>query len=199
MAAPATNGPGPGAPAHPPASLASYRPEWLWADSLAGVTLAAYAIPVGLAYATLAHQVGDANPAVLAVSAGALALLLLGDRLLPGRPVALAVVALYFNVDHVLRQVLEHVDAQRQPVRLVILDLSTSPYVDLAGARMLERLCNELSAREIELRLAEAHATVRDILRAEGVDAKAGPISRRLSVADTIESFERTGVARSRA
>jgi MFS superfamily sulfate permease-like transporter len=42
---------------------------------------------------------------------------------------------LYFNVDHVLREVLTHVDAQPEPVRLVVLDLSTSPYVDLAGAR----------------------------------------------------------------
>ena len=34
--------------------LASYQPRWLAADCLAGVTLAAYAVPVALAYATLA-------------------------------------------------------------------------------------------------------------------------------------------------
>src|SRR5215470_10912074 len=44
--------------------------------------------------ATLVHQLGATNPVVLAVSVSALALLVLGDRLLPGRPVALAVVAL---------------------------------------------------------------------------------------------------------
>src|ERR1700757_653705 len=39
----------------PPASwLAQYRPAWLRGDVVAGVTLAAYAIPVSLAYATLA-------------------------------------------------------------------------------------------------------------------------------------------------
>src|SRR3954469_2431289 len=34
--------------------LAAYRSAWLPADAIAGVTLAAYAIPVSLAYASLA-------------------------------------------------------------------------------------------------------------------------------------------------
>src|SRR5215470_17537328 len=34
--------------------LADYRPSWLIGDIVAGVTLAAYAIPVSLAYAGLA-------------------------------------------------------------------------------------------------------------------------------------------------
>jgi len=101
---------------------------------------------------------------------------------------------LYFNVDHVLREVLRHVDAQPEAVRLVVLDLSTSPYVDLAGARMLTRLCAELGARDAALRLAEPRATVRDILRAEGLDARAGAVSRRTSVTEAIELFQRTDV-----
>ncbi len=41
--------------AFPPAQwLPAYRPEWLGRDVVAGVTLAAYAIPVSLAYASLA-------------------------------------------------------------------------------------------------------------------------------------------------
>src|SRR6266446_4885996 len=41
---------------HVPAArwLADYRPEWLASDAIAGATLAAYAIPVSLAYAGLA-------------------------------------------------------------------------------------------------------------------------------------------------
>src|SRR5580698_5739746 len=38
----------------PIAWVASYEPAWMGADLVAGVTLAAYAIPVALAYATLA-------------------------------------------------------------------------------------------------------------------------------------------------
>jgi high affinity sulfate transporter 1 len=102
---------------------------------------------------------------------------------------------LYFNVDHVLREVLNHLDARRGVVRLVVADLSTSPYVDLAGVRMLTRLCTELGVRGVTLRLAEARATVRDILRAEGIEARTGPISRRISVADVIEGFDRADAA----
>ena len=41
--------------AFPPAQwLAAYRPQWLPRDAIAGVTLAAYGIPVSLAYASLA-------------------------------------------------------------------------------------------------------------------------------------------------
>src|SRR3569623_1366436 len=38
----------------PSAWLATYRGAWLPSDAVAGVTLAAYAIPVSLAYAALA-------------------------------------------------------------------------------------------------------------------------------------------------
>jgi SulP family sulfate permease len=95
---------------------------------------------------------------------------------------------LYFNVEHVLREVLKHVDAQGD-VRLVVFDLSTSPYVDIAGARMLAKLCAELADRSAVLRLAEAHAMVRDILRAEGLDEKAGAISRRTSVEEVVDAL----------
>jgi MFS superfamily sulfate permease-like transporter len=41
--------------AFPPAQwLAAYQPRWLRHDAIAGVTLAAYGIPVSLAYASLA-------------------------------------------------------------------------------------------------------------------------------------------------
>jgi hypothetical protein len=43
--------------AFPPAQwLAGYQPQWLAQDAVAGVTLAAYGIPVSLAYASLAGR-----------------------------------------------------------------------------------------------------------------------------------------------
>src|SRR5262249_52320859 len=89
---------------------------------------------------------------------------------------------LYFNVDHVPAEAMGNGNQQGGRLRLVVLDLSTSPYVDLAGARILTKLCAELRTRDVAVRLAEAHAEVRDILRAEGLDASAGPISHRTSV-----------------
>jgi MFS superfamily sulfate permease-like transporter len=117
------------------------------------------------------------------------------NELVPGAAIFRVEAALlYFNVDHVLQQILRHVNAQADGLRLVVCDLSTSPYVDLAGARMLTKLCDELSTRHITLRVAEPHAAVRDMLRAEGLDARVGTISRRTSVAEAIDTFRHEGV-----
>jgi high affinity sulfate transporter 1 len=96
----------------------------------------------------------------------------------------------YFNAGHVFDTVLARVDAAREPVRLVICDLSTSPQVDMAGARMLQNLHGELARRGIDFRLVEARAAVRDMLRVEGVEEKAGRVDRFTSLAEAIEDFQ---------
>ena len=56
---------------------------------------------------------------------------------------------LYFNAEHVLaRRARARCDGEGPTVRLVVCDLSTSPYVDLAGARMLASLSDELANAE---------------------------------------------------
>lgn len=96
---------------------------------------------------------------------------------------------LYFNVENVMRAVLDQLRLEGSGVRLVVCDLSTSPYVDLAGARMLESLSDELAKRNVTLRVTDAHAAVRDLLRAEGVDERVGGINRFASVADVVDDF----------
>jgi high affinity sulfate transporter 1 len=96
---------------------------------------------------------------------------------------------LYFNVEHVRHMVWQKLRAATVPVQLVVCDLSTSPYVDVAGARMLAGLYTDLAAVGIQFQLVEAHAAVRDILRAEGLEARMGQISRRMSLDDIIETF----------
>jgi high affinity sulfate transporter 1 len=91
---------------------------------------------------------------------------------------------LYFNVEHVLRTVLKQVQMEQAGLRMVICDLSNAAYVDVAGARMLSRLYEELKPLHIGLRIVGAHASERDILRAERLDEVAGPIHRDISVAD---------------
>jgi high affinity sulfate transporter 1 len=97
---------------------------------------------------------------------------------------------LYFNVEHVRAAVWQKIRSTTGPVRLVIWDLSTSPVVDLAGARMLATLHEALQAEGIGLRLVAAHAEVRDILRAEGLEDRVGHLGRRVSVADAIDDFQ---------
>jgi hypothetical protein len=46
------------------------------------------------------------------------------------------------------------------------------------------------------VRVVEVRSTVRDILREEGLDATAGPISRRTSVAEAVEALRPPGADR---
>jgi high affinity sulfate transporter 1 len=96
---------------------------------------------------------------------------------------------LYFNAEHVRQEIWKKVRAAEPPPRLVLGDLSTSPYVDVAGARMLRELHEELKGAGIELRLAEARSGVRDILRAEGLEERVGYFGRRVSVDDVLKAF----------
>jgi high affinity sulfate transporter 1 len=102
---------------------------------------------------------------------------------------------LYFNAEHVRQEIWKRIRAAEPQPRLVLGDLSTSPYVDVAGARMLRELHEELAASGIALRLAEARSGVRDILRAEGLEERVGYFGRRVSVDDVLKSFFSAGDA----
>jgi len=98
---------------------------------------------------------------------------------------------LYFNVNAISSNVLDAIRRESTPVRLAVCDLSTSPYIDAAGARMLENLVGELEREGIQFKVAEAHAEVRDILRTTGISESLGGVSRHVALADIVEEFER--------
>jgi high affinity sulfate transporter 1 len=86
---------------------------------------------------------------------------------------------IYINADAVLETVLNRLQAaDPSEIRLVVCDLSASPYIDLAGARILHGLHDELAARGIVLRIVGARGRVRDLLRADGVGEKVGGLER---------------------
>src|SRR5262249_46710175 len=78
-------------------------------------------------------------------------------------------------------------------IRLVVCDLSASPHIDLAGARMLRQLQFDLARRGITLRIAGAHGRVRDLLRAEGVGEKVGGPDRRCRLDELLGGAGRWG------
>ncbi|MCP3369381.1 SulP family inorganic anion transporter [Bradyrhizobium cajani] len=77
---------------------------------------------------------------------------------------------LYINAETILETVLVAL-RRSADVRLVACDLSASPYIDLAGARMLHDLHDELAERRVTFCIVGAHAQLRD-LRAEGLAEK---------------------------
>jgi sulfate permease, SulP family len=85
----------------------------------------------------------------------------------------------YINADVVLDAVMRRLDAaESASIRLVVCDLSASPYVDLTGSRALHELHKQLTARRVELRIVGARGRVRDLLRADGLGEKIGRFDR---------------------
>jgi high affinity sulfate transporter 1 len=91
----------------------------------------------------------------------------------------------YFNVDHVLQTALNRVQTEPDLQR-VVFDLSNTPYVDIAGARMLRRLHDELAKKQIGFRVVGAHSEVRDRLRFEKLQDWVGPINRHVSLGEAV-------------
>jgi sulfate permease, SulP family len=72
---------------------------------------------------------------------------------------------------------------------LVICDLSASPYLDLAGSRMLHELHAEVSARGATLRIIGPRIA-RNLLRADGLGDKIGGLDRLVTLADLIAAHK---------
>lgn len=95
---------------------------------------------------------------------------------------------LYVNAGYVLETVMASVLKNRSKIRAVVCDLSASPYLDLAGARILHALHDELAAQGIALQIVGARGRVRDLLRADGLAEKVGGLERAVSLDDAISA-----------
>ena len=95
---------------------------------------------------------------------------------------------LYFNVDHIRQIVLDRIQKTTR-LQLVICDLSNTPRVDVAGANMLLDLQKDLTGRDAQIWLANAHAQVRDLLQAAGLRQHVSSSGRELSVDQMITEF----------
>lgn len=93
----------------------------------------------------------------------------------------------YFNAEYIKERILEKIYSEQDSLRTVILDLNSSPRIDIAGARFLKNLFIDLQAKNITLKIAEARSDVRDSLRAENLEILFGHISRSVSVDDLVQ------------
>jgi MFS superfamily sulfate permease-like transporter len=164
--------------------IRSYQPAWLRGDVIAGLTLAAYLLPAGI---------GDASLAGLPPQAGIYACLFSG--LVFWLFCSSRHSLLYFNVEYVRETILARVRGEAVLPKLVILDLSASPHVDLQSGATLLTLADELAGSGIGLQVVEARSSVRDRLRVAGLDEKVGGIDRLRTVAQAVEEFERREAA----
>lgn len=95
---------------------------------------------------------------------------------------------LYFNHQYVSEKIMEII-AQCDETRLLVLDLSACPMMDVAGSAMLLKLQHALADRGVVFRIVNALAEVRDLLRKQGMERTIGHISRRLTIQQVIDEF----------
>lgn len=104
---------------------------------------------------------------------------------------------LYVNANSVFQAVSQKFrQAGTHKIDVVVCDLSASPYIDLAGSRMLHQLHSDLALRNVALRIVGARGRVRDLLRADGIDDKVGGLHRLTTLDSLLSSLgKQSGVA----
>lgn len=96
----------------------------------------------------------------------------------------------YANTERIRDELDSLITTAHPPVKLVVLDLSASTIVDTSAVDLFETLSREYSARGITLRLAEASGAVRDLLRAEGLTTRFGPIQPNMTIEEIISDWQ---------
>ncbi|MFZ0524557.1 MAG: SulP family inorganic anion transporter [Xanthobacteraceae bacterium] len=103
---------------------------------------------------------------------------------------------LYVNAESVFQAVSEKLKQLTvDKIDVVVCDLSASPYIDLAGSRMLHQLHGDLASRNIALRVVGARGRVRDLLRADGIGDKVGGLDRLIILDSLLSSLGEPSVA----
>src|SRR5437764_9599067 len=98
---------------------------------------------------------------------------------------------LYFNAEHVRDTVAARLRAETTPPKIVILDLSASPHMDIQACGVVMNIADDVKAAGAHLQIVEARSSVRDRLRAEGMEEHVSRVNRFTSVADAVEDFQK--------
>jgi MFS superfamily sulfate permease-like transporter len=96
----------------------------------------------------------------------------------------------YANSEEVKAALVSGIAGADPPVKLVVLDLASTPYLDLAGIDMLNDASDDLGNLGALFWLAGATGEVRDSLRKAGLGDKLGPLAQGQSVEEVIETWQ---------
>ena len=114
-----------------------------------------------------------------------------GNEQIPGVLVYRLDATLFYANAPVIREQLTHLVTALEPrPKLVVLDLASSPTIDLSVVDMLRDLHAELQANGSTLKLAEVSGPVRDLLKADGLAEIFGLSDDRQSVQQVIAAAE---------
>lgn len=98
---------------------------------------------------------------------------------------------IFANTEIIYSQIYELLQHQEEPVMLVIIDLHSSPVIDVTAADVIRDLYRDLSKQGIALRIAEASPMVRDTLRRAGIEKQIGILKPDTTVTVVIEEWRK--------
>ena len=99
---------------------------------------------------------------------------------------------LYFNEENIHEMLYQFTIEGDKDLKLVILDLSATPNIDVSGGKMLLEFSNELREKGIRLKIVEALGIVRDLMRKLGMEEVIGHISRKDSIYNEVSDFQKS-------
>src|SRR5207253_6957284 len=77
---------------------------------------------------------------------------------------------LYFNAEHVRDTVAARLRAEATPPKIVILDLSASPHMDIQACGVCMNMADDIKGAGARLQIVESRSSVRDRLRSDGIE-----------------------------
>jgi anti-anti-sigma factor len=102
----------------------------------------------------------------------------------------------FANARTVKKEILKKLDEAGQPVRIVVLDLASTPLLDITGLDAIDELSQQLYERGIKLKLANMTRQVRDTVAKSGFEKRFGRAPESRSIATVLkEGKEETGRA----
>jgi high affinity sulfate transporter 1 len=95
----------------------------------------------------------------------------------------------FFNADHFRERVKAVLREAPGPIRVLLLDAETMPFLDTTGAASFDRVRGDLEAEGIALVVAAAKSPVRTMLERTGLAGRIGPDRMFPTVASAVEAL----------
>jgi MFS superfamily sulfate permease-like transporter len=89
---------------------------------------------------------------------------------------------LYFNAEHIRRQIVDMIDGAPAGIRTVVLDFSSVPAIDITAGSILRGLAKTLKERGIRIELAELRDEVVETLKIIDAEHNLSPIAAHRTI-----------------
>jgi MFS superfamily sulfate permease-like transporter len=93
---------------------------------------------------------------------------------------------LYFNAEHIRRQIVDMIDGAPAGIRTVVLDFSSVPAIDITAGTILRGLVRTLKDRGIRIELAELHDEVVQTLKIVDAEHDLDPVVAHRTIEDCL-------------